>query len=130
MDRRLSINGEILKLLEINQVHIFMTLEFDIFMTLGLAKQGSKSAPHKGKHRSLYIKIKHLHTIKCAFNRSARQTTVWKNSLALKILMSTIYNELLQINKKENGEMCEALDRGLRKTQAVNKYLKKSGPCQ
>ena len=39
-------------------------------------------------------------------------------------LMSTIYNDLLQINKKENGEICEALDRELRKTQVMNKYLK------
>jgi hypothetical protein len=53
-----------------------------------------------------------------------RQTTVWENTLALKILMSTIYNDLLQINKKENGEICEALDRELRKTQVMNKYLK------
>lgn len=50
--------------------------------------------------------------------------TVWENSLALKILMSTIYNDLLQINKKESGEMCEALDRTKKNSSSVNKYLK------
>lgn len=64
----------------------------------------------------LYIKIKYLHTINCAFKRGERQTVVRRNSLALKILMSTIYNDLLQINKKEHGKMGEALDRELRNT--------------
>lgn len=45
---------------------------------------------------------------------------VWKNSLALKTLTSTTYNDRFQIGKKENGETGEALGKELRNTGVVN----------
>lgn len=91
---------------------------------IGVGEAGqadSHSAHHSGKHWKLYIKIKYLHTIKCAFNRSEGQTAVWENSLALKTLMCTIYSDRLQIRQKENGETGEALGRDLRNTGVAKK---------